>query len=130
MGIEQIIISGLFSLTSSFLTYLLSIKKLDAEIEKNKINSKNEINKIKEETKKEIEKIKAESLKEIDKIKTEHEEYRKNNKFDSKLNRIETEEKMKNKFAVKFLNDFIENPDDGFKKIDSLLKLQQKIPKH
>ena len=129
MSIEQTIISALFTLFGVVLSYFVSLKKIDAEVEKTLINSTNEINKIREEAQKEIDKIKAESSKEINKIKTEHEEYRKSNKFNSKLNRIENKENMANEFTAKFLNDFMENSSDGLEKFDSILMLQKKIPK-
>lgn len=114
--------NAIFSLAStiigSSISCFIAIKKSKNEIEKTKIKAESEINKIREESRKEIEKIHTEAEEQINLMKSQ-----------SEIRNQSDQNEMINNFASSFMSDFLNNPKEGLKKVDSLKQLQNKLPK-
>lgn len=106
------------TLISSILTYLAATKKSKDDLEKVKIEADVEIEKIKEASNKEIEKMKADTEQQI---KLKMAEFELKSKSD--------EDSIKTKYMDSFIGEFMENPQQAFKKFQSMQNIANKLPK-
>lgn len=116
--VKQLLIALLTTSLGSILTYLAAIRKSKDEIKAVEIKAENEIKKIESEYQKQIEKIKVETDEQI-KLKM----------AEIELKAKADEDNIKTKYMDSFVSEFMNNPQQAFKKFQSMQNVAKKFPK-
>lgn len=116
--LKQIIIALITTSLGSILSYLAAIKKSKYEIKAVEIKAENEIKKIESEYQKQIEKIKVETNEQI-KLKI----------AEIELKSKSDEDNIKTKYMDSFVKEFMDNPQQAFKKFQNMQNIVNKFPK-
>lgn len=123
----QLIISIGVPIATSVLTYLAAIAKTKVDIKAIEIGAETEIIKIKEESNKEIKNIEIKYQKQIEKMKIETEEQIKLKVDELELATKGDEDKMKNQMVMKFLEEFMINPQKGKMTLEELMNFSNQF---